>query len=382
MTTTKPRPIAPLDLVAERAQCGTALIEALERVLASGVYVLGPEVQAFEREFAAYQGAAHGVGVSSGTDALVVAMRALGLEIGAKVLTTPFTFFASAGAIAWSGARPTFVDVDPDTALMRLDQVAAALDDQTVGVVPVHLYGALVDIPALRAITDPKGLWVLEDGAQAHGAGRTDADGNEWRCGVHGHAAAFSFYPTKNLGAAGEGGMVLTQSGEVACDTSQIRDHGSVAKYMHGRVGTNSRLQAMQAAVLRVKLPHLDAWNARRREHAARYHSAFEGSQTVSALRVEPGTTHAFHQFAVRILGEDGARDRVQAALAAQGISAAVHYPRCVHVQEAAKDWGYGPGDFPGAEQLAREVLCLPIHPFLEPGDVDRVAEAVLTAAG
>ena len=381
MTSTQPRPIAPLDLAAERAQCGPALFEALERVLASGAYVLGPEVQAFEKEFADYQGAAHGVGVASGTDALVVAMRALGLPLGSKVLTTPFTFFASAGAIAWCDAKPTFVDVDPDTALMRLDQVASALDSQTVGVVPVHLYGALVDIPALREITDQRGLWVLEDGAQAHGASRSSGGAEPWRCGAHGHAAAFSFYPTKNLGAAGEGGMVLTQSEAVASDLTQLRDHGSVAKYMHGRVGTNSRLQAMQAAVLRVKLPHLDGWNGMRREHAARYQAAFGGSESVTPLRVEPGTTHAFHQFAVRIRGEDGARERVQQALAAQGIAAAVHYPRCVHEQEAAKDWGYGPGDFPGAEQLAREVLCLPIHPFLEPGDVDRVAEAVLTAA-
>lgn len=382
MTTTQPRPIAPLDLAAERAQCGPALLEAVERVLGSGVYVLGPEVQAFEREFAAYQGAVHGVGVASGTDALVVAMRALGLPVGAKVLTTPFTFFASAGAIAWCDARPTFVDVDPDTALMRLDQVAGALDDETVGVVPVHLYGALVDVPALRAITDPRGLWVLEDGAQCHGARRRAADGSEWACGVHGHAAAFSFYPTKNLGAAGEGGMVLANDGDVARDSTQIRDHGSVAKYVHGRVGTNSRLQALQAAVLRIKLPHLDGWNARRRAHAARYAAAFEGSATVRPLRVEDGTTHAYHQYAVRILGEDGARDRVQAALAEQRIAAAVHYPRPVHVQEAARGWGYGPGDFPGAEELASQVLCLPIHPFLAPDDVDRVAEAVLAAAG
>jgi len=377
VTTTQPNPIAPLDLAAERAQCGPALGQAVERVLGSGAYVLGPEVAAFESEFAAYQGAKFASGVASGTDALVVGMRALGLPTGAKVLTTPFTFFASAGAIAWAGAQPTFVDIDPDTALMRLDQVESALDDQTVGVVPVHLYGALVDVPALRQITDPLNLWVFEDGAQCHGAER---DG--WRCGVHGHGAAFSFYPTKNLGAAGEGGMVLTNDADVAKCLGELRDHGSTAKYVHGRVGTNSRLHAMQAAVLRVKLPYLEGWNNRRRASAARYDTAFDGSESVRPLRVEAGTTHAYHQYAVRILGEPGSRERVMESLRAQGISAAVHYPRPVHLQEAARDWGHGPGDFPGAELLASQVLCLPIHPFLESGDVDRVATAVLAAAG
>lgn len=374
--TTEPRPIGPLDLAAERASLGPALGAAIDRVVESGAYVLGPEVKAFEEEYAAYQGGAHGVAVGSGTDALLIAMRALGLEHGRKVLTTPFTFFASAGSIAWLGGVPSFVDVDPDTALMRLDQVESALDRETVGIVPVHLYGQLVDTEALRTIADPRGIWVLEDAAQAHGASlRGD------RAGVHGHAAAFSFYPTKNLGALGEGGMIVTRDGELACDCAQLRDHGSTAKYVHSRVGTNSRLQGIQGAVLRVKLPHLDHWNARRRANAERYRQAFADSDAIRVLSVQPEAEHVYHQFAVRILGEPGARDRVQARLAEQGISAAVHYPRPVHVQEAARSWGYGPGDFPGAEQLADQVLCLPIHPFLESGDLDRVAEATLSAA-
>ncbi|MHC4262011.1 MAG: DegT/DnrJ/EryC1/StrS family aminotransferase [Planctomycetota bacterium] len=375
-STTDQRPIGPLDLAAERAVLGPALGEAVNRVLESGAYVLGPEVKAFEEEFAAYQGAKYGIGVGSGTDALLVAMRALGLPVGAKVLTSPFTFFASAGAIAWLGARPTFVDVDPETALMRVDQVESALDDETVGIVPVHLYGQLVDVEALRKLADPRGLWVLEDAAQAHGASFDGA-----RSGVHGHAAAFSFYPTKNLGAAGEGGMVLSTDGELACQCAQLRDHGSTAKYVHSHVGTNSRLQAMQGAVLRLKLPHLETWNERRRFNAARYSAAFETSDAIQPLRVDPRAVHVYHQYAVRIVGDEGARDRVQERLAAKGISAAVHYPRPVHVQEAAREWGYGPGDFPGAETLASQVLCLPVHPFLEPAEVDRVAEAALAAA-
>jgi dTDP-4-amino-4,6-dideoxygalactose transaminase len=375
-TATQPRPIAPLDLAAEREALGPALREAIERVLVSGAYVLGPEVQAFEAEFASSQGARFGVGVATGTDALVLGLKALGLRPGQKVLTSPFTFFASAGAIAWAGGRPTFVDVDPETALMRLDQVAGALDGDTAGVVPVHLYGQLVDVRRLRALTESRGLWVLEDGAQCHGAER---DG--YRCGELGHAAAFSFYPTKNLGAIGEGGLVVGHDPALRERLVQLRDHGSVAKYVHAAVGTNSRLQAIQAAVLRVKLPHLTAWNERRRHHAGRYTAAFAGSAQVRPLAVEPGSAPVFHQYAVRILGEPGARDRVQQRLAEQGIAAAIHYPRPVHLQEAARDWGYGPGDLPGAELLARQVLCLPVHPFLSDADVARVAEAVLRAA-
>jgi dTDP-4-amino-4,6-dideoxygalactose transaminase len=228
---------------------------------------------------------------------------------------------------------------------------------------------------AFRRMADARGLRILEDGAQAHGARR---DGHA--CGSLGDAGTFSFYVTKNLGAAGEGGMVLTRSAQVAAALRSLRDHGSPAKYVHARIGTNSRLHALQAAILNVKLPHLERWNARRRELAARYARAFEGSAAVRPLRVEPGVVHAWHQCTVRLEG-DRPREEVQAELAAQGIGTAVHYPSPVHLQEAARPWGYGPGDFPAAEDLARRVLCLPIHPFLADGDVDRVAEALLVAA-
>ncbi len=380
MTDTTPRtdtppPVQPVDLEAERRAVGPALEEAVLNVLRSGRYVLGPEVEAFEREFAAYAGVAHAVGVASGTDAIAVGLRALRVGPGDGVVTSPFTFFSSAGAVAWIGARVQLADVDPETALLDPERAAAAVDGTTRCILPVHLYGQLCDVVALRALADERGLALLEDGAQAAGATR---DGRS--CGTVGHAGTYSFYVTKNLGAAGEGGLVVTQDEETAARLRRLRDHGSPAKYVHDEVGTNSRLHALQAAVLRTKLPHLEAWNERRRAVAARYDDAFAGSERVRPLARVPGGVHAFHQYTVRVVGAE--RDAVLARLAEQRIGAGVHYPRPVHLQEAARGWGYGPGDFPAAEALAERVLCLPVHPFLADADVERVAGAVLDAAG
>ncbi len=368
-------PIQPIDLEAERREVGPALEEAVLRVLHSGRYVLGPEVEEFEREFAAFAGVEHAVGVASGTDALTIGLRAVCVRAGDGVVTSPFTFFASAGAISWIGARVQLADVDPETALLDPERAAEAVDDTTRCILPVHLYGQLADMKAFRQLADDRNLALLEDGAQAHGATR---DGHS--CGALGDAGTYSFYVTKNLGAAGEGGMVVTRKAEVAERLRRLRDHGSPAKYVHDEVGTNSRLHAMQAAVLRAKLPHLADWNERRRAVAARYDEAFAGSERVRPLARVPGGVHCFHQYAVRIAGP-GARDAVAAKLAEQRIGAAVHYPRTVHLQPAAAEWGYGPGSFPVAEALAAEVLCLPVHPFLSAADAERVAGAVLDAA-
>ena len=375
MTSTTMTNITPIDLVAERALVGADVSAAVQRVLDSGRYVLGPEVEALEAEFAALCGVQHGVGVASGTDALILGLHALGVQPGDHVVTTPFTFFASAAAIALVGAKPVLADIDPETALIDVNAVRAAVDNNTTCLLPVHLYGQLADMRGLRELADERGLMILEDGAQAHGATR---DG--YACGTLGDAGTFSFYVTKNLGAAGEGGLVVTDRDDVNERLRQLRDHGSPEKYVHALLGTNSRLHAIQAAVLNVKLPHLGAWNARRDELAQRYTAALAASPAVQPLKLAPDVVHAWHQYAVRIPG-DGLRDRVQAQLAEQGIFAAVHYPTPVHLQEAAAEWGYGPGDFPHAEALAREVLCLPIHPFLTDGDVDRVIEAVLESA-
>jgi dTDP-4-amino-4,6-dideoxygalactose transaminase len=374
--TESPSRIQPIDLAAEREALGPALEQAVLRILRSGHYVLGPEVEALERGFAALHGSEHGVALASGTDALWLGLVALGVQPGDEVVTSPFTFFASAASIALAGARPVLADVCEDTALLDPREAEAAVTPRTTCVLPVHLYGQLCDMRGFRALADRRGVRLLEDGAQAHGAWR---DG--YACGTLGDAGTFSFYVTKNLGAAGEGGMVLTASAEVARELRLLRDHGSPAKYVHARLGTNSRMHALQAAVLNTKLPHLERWNARRRELAARYDAAFAGQAGVVPLKPQAGVVHAYHQYSVRVRGERP-RDEVLAALAAQGIVAAVHYPTPVHLQEAARPWGYGPGDFPVAERLAREVLCLPVHPFLADADVDRVAEALLGAAG
>ncbi|MCB9903447.1 MAG: DegT/DnrJ/EryC1/StrS family aminotransferase [Planctomycetes bacterium] len=368
-------PIPPVDLVAERAQLGSALDEAVLKTLHSGTYVLGPEVAAFERDFAQAHRAKHGVAVGSGTDALILALKALGVEPGDHVVTSPFTFFASAGSIAWIGAKPVLADIDPATGLMDVDAARAACDSKTTCVLPVHIYGQLVDLKAYRKLADEKGIKLLEDAAQAHAAER---DG--LRAGEVGDAAAFSFYPTKNLGTAGEGGAILCNDDAVLTTLQRLRDHGSSAKYQHAMVGTNSRLHAMHAAILNVKLPYLEDWNQKRRANAKRYDELFAGSDVVRPLTVAPGSTHAYHQYGVRVSG-DGARDRVLSGLHERKIFAAIHYPRPVHLQEAAASWGYGPGDFPHAEQLSNEILCLPIHPFLTPEQLERVASSVLELA-
>lgn len=368
-------PIPPVDLAAERAQLGSALDDAVLKTLHSGTYVLGPEVAAFERDFAKAHHAKHGIAVGSGTDALVLALKALCVQPGDHVVTSPFTFFASAGSIAWIGAKPILADIDPATGLMDVEAARAACDAKTTCILPVHIYGQLADLKAYRKLADEKGVRLLEDAAQAHAAER---DG--LRAGEIGDAAAFSFYPTKNLGTAGEGGAILCNDDAVCTGLQRLRDHGSSAKYQHAIVGTNSRLHAIHAAILNVKLPYLEGWNAKRREHAARYNQLFANSDVVEPLAVAPGSTHAYHQYGVRVSG-DGARDRVLAGLHERKIFAAIHYPRPVHLQEAAASWGYGPGDFPHAEKLSNEILCLPIHPFLTPEQLERVASSVLELA-
>lgn len=368
-------PIQPVDLAAERAALGPALEVALRRALESGHYVLGPEVERFERDFAGLCGAAHGIGVSNGTDALILGLKAIGVQPGDRVVTSPFTFFASAGAIAWIGAKPALADVEEDTALLDPKKAEAAIGPGTTCILPVHLYGQMADMKAFRAIADRRRLLLLEDAAQSHGAVREGAT-----CGALSDAAAFSFYPTKNLGACGEGGMIVTSRDDVAARAKRLRDHGSPRKYEHAEVGTNSRLQGLQGAALNVKLPHLAGWNARRRAIARRYDALFAGSTDVLPLRVAAGSVPVYHQYTVRVRGGIG-RDSVLETLRSRGIFAGVHYPKPVHLQEAARAWGYGPGDFPVAERLAREVLCLPVHPFLSDQDVDRVAEATIEAA-
>ena len=338
------------------------LREAFERVSGATAYILGPDVEEFEREFAAYCGAAHCVGLSDGTEALRLALLALGAGPGREVVAPAMTFIATVEAIAATGARPVLVDVDPVTRCADPAALARAVGPDTAAIVPVHLYGRIADIPDV-------GVPVLEDACQAHGA---DRDGR--RAGTFGAAAAFSFYPSKNLGALGDGGAVVTSDDELAALVRSLRAHGSEPGNAnhHLRPGATGRLDTLQAAFLRAKLPHLDGWNEQRRAAAARYRELLDGLPLGLPPEDPAGGRQVFHLFVVEV--DD--RDRVLAGLRAGGIGAAVHYPTACHLQPAWRHLGYGEDAFPAAEALAARGLSLPIFP----GITDAELETVVTA--
>ncbi|MEM1414056.1 MAG: DegT/DnrJ/EryC1/StrS family aminotransferase [Myxococcota bacterium] len=356
-------PVPLMDLGAQHAPLMDALREASERVLASGRFILGPEVTAFEEEVAAYLGVPHAIGVSNGSDALLVALMALGIGPGDEVVTTPFSFFATAGCIVRLGARPVFVDIDPATFNLDVEQVAGAITERTKAVIPVHLFGQTVDLRALREVTN---LPLVEDAAQALGAAcRVGA------AGTVGAFGCFSFFPTKNLGGFGDGGMLVTRDDALAEKARMLRAHGSKPKYTHHLVGGNFRLDALQAALLRVKLPHLDAWTAGRQANAAAYDAGLARSPLVTPARVHDG--HAYHQYVVRA----PKRDALRAHLSDAGIGTGIYYPSPLHLQPCFAELGYGAGDFPEAERACREVLALPIFPELGDARRMRVIEAI-----
>ena len=346
------------------------LAAAFEGIARSGAFTLAGELDEFEAAFADYCGAAHCVGISDGTEALRLALLALGAGPGREVVTAPSTFIATLEAIQATGARPVLVDIDPGTRCMDPERLAGALGPDTAAVVPVHLYGRPAPMDEIRAACD--GVPVLEDAAQAHGAA---LDGR--RTGTLGTAAAFSFYPTKNLGALGDAGAVVTDDAELADVLRSLRHHGHAPGDAndHVRVGATSRLDNLQAALLSVKLPHLDGWNAERREAAARYREALAGLPLELPPDDPSGGSQVFHLFAVEV--DD--RDRVRAALGDAGVGAAVHYPRPAHLNPAWSTLG-ARGDFPAAERLAERTLSLPMFPGITAEEVDRVAEALRAA--
>ncbi len=340
------------------------LEEAFRRVMRSGQYILGPEVEAFEREAAAYLGAKHAIGVNSGTDALVIALRALGVGPGDEVITTSFTFFATAEAVSLVGATPVFVDIDPRTFNINPDLIPPAITPRTKAILPVHLYGLPAEMDPILEIAQAHGLKVLEDCAQAFGAtygGR--------KVGTLGDAGAFSFFPTKNLGGYGDGGLIATNDDEVAERARMLRAHGSRRKYFNEVVGYNSRLDALQAAFLRVKLKHVDAFNVRRREVAARYHELLQGVPGLALPPLVEG--HVFHQYTVRI--PEG-RDRVAEALAEEGVGTTVYYPAPLHKLPVYAHMG---ATLPQAERAAEEALSLPIGPYLDSSSQERISETL-----
>ncbi len=343
-----------VDLGAQYATIAHEIDGALRRVLDKGDFVLGAAVRDFESAFASYCDVPYAVGVGSGTDALFLAMRALDVGPGDEVIVPAMTFVATAEAVMYCGARPVFVDARSDDLLIDAAAVEAAITPRTRGILPVHLYGMPADMDSLCAIAHKHGLWLVEDAAQAHGAtlhGR--------RVGGFGTMACFSFYPGKNLGAYGDGGLVTSTDAELARRLRLLRDHGSRAKYDHSMVGYCSRLDTLQAAVLRVKLAHLDDWNAARAVAAARYDSWIGDRLERIGMAHRHQSVH--HIYAVRI--PDGRRDRVREQLAAVGVGIGVHYPIPVHRQEAFVEAGYGDVRMPVAEQAGRELLSLPLYP-------------------
>ncbi|HSP97700.1 MAG TPA: DegT/DnrJ/EryC1/StrS family aminotransferase [Candidatus Dormibacteraeota bacterium] len=364
-----------LDLAAEYRSLRADIDAAVARVIDRTAFVGGEEVQRFEAEFAAYLGAPHAVGVANGSDAVELALQALGVGPGDAVLTVPFTFAATVEAIVRSGATPLFVDVDDDFTI-DVDAAAALLASRPVkAIIAVHLYGQPADLDRLLPLARRHGAALIEDAAQAHGAWCTVA-GERRRVGTIGDAGCFSFYPTKNLGAMGDAGALTTTRDDLAAKVRLIANHGEQTKYTHVIPdGRNSRLDALQAAVLRVKLPHLDDWNRARRAVAARYTAALAGLP-LTLPRERAGVEHVYHQYAVRSAG----RDALQQALTARGIGTGIHYPRPLHLQEGYRRFGYAAGAFPVSEQAAAEVLSLPMSPFLGDRQIDEVVTALRSA--
>jgi dTDP-4-amino-4,6-dideoxygalactose transaminase len=359
-----------LDLKAQYRSIKDEIDHALLGVLESAAFVLGPEVARFEEQFAPYQGAAHAIGVNTGTSALHLALLAAGVGPGDEVITAPFTFVATVAAIRYAGATPVFVDIDPASMTMNPGAMETAITSRTKVILPVHLYGQPADMQPIMTIAQRHGLKVIEDACQAHGAeyrGR--------RVGSIGDLAAFSFYPSKNLGAFGEGGAVTTGNDGWARTIRMMRDWGQEQRYHHVIQGFNYRMDAFQGAILNVKLRHLNKWTEARRERAARYTQLLAGSG-VETPREMPYARHVYHVYVIRCLD----RSRLQQSLQQRGIQTGLHYPIPLHLQPAHRDLGYREGQFPHAEAAAREVLSLPIYPEMPMEFVEQVAAAVCDA--
>lgn len=359
-----------VDLGLQHRQIERQILAGWESVLDRTAFINGPEVSTFESAFADYMGVSHCVGVGSGTDALELALRALGIGPGHEVVLPANSFIASALAVVRAGATPVLVDVDGHY-LIDVDHAAAACTDRTKAIMPVHLYGQLAEMERIREVKEAKDLVVVEDAAQAQGARR-----NGQSPGYSSEAAATSFYPGKNIGAYGDGGAVLSNSESLAMKVRALGNWGGVNKYQHDEKGFNSRLDTLQAVVLAAKLQHLESWNAGRRAAAVRYADLFEDVEQIGLPQTLPGNEHVWHLFVVRVPD----RDYVMKALQAEGIGVGIHYPIPIHLQPAMSDLGYTIGDFPVAEKAAGEILSLPMFPGITPAQQEVVAEALIRA--
>ena len=353
-----------LDLRAQYATIKAELDAAIHRVLDSTRFIGGPEVSALEEEIGRYSRCAHAVACASGTDALLLSLKALGVGPGDEVVTSAYSFFASAGVIVNAGATPVFIDIDPATYNLDPHRLEAAITASTKAVIAVHLYGQCCDLGAVKAVCQKKNVWLIEDAAQAIGA--------EWegrRAGSVGDVGCFSFFPSKNLGAAGDGGMVVAQDAALADRVRLLREHGARPKYHHALVGTNSRLDAIQAAILRVKLKHLDRWSEKRALNATLYDQLLEGTRIGRPFR-DTRARHIFNQYVVRVPNRDAVRTR----MSERGIGTEVYYPVALHLQQCFAMLGHEPGAMPHSEAAAQETLALPIYPELTEDQIRHVA--------
>jgi dTDP-4-amino-4,6-dideoxygalactose transaminase len=360
-------PVRFLDLQPEFEELESEWLDAIRRIGTSGAFILGPEVKAFEREFAAYVGAPYAVSVANGTDALILALMALDIGPGDEVITTPYSFFATAEVVSRVGATPVFVDIDPATFNIDIERIEARITDRTRAVLPVHLFGCPMDMTALRELADRRAIAVVEDCAQACGAVHAGR-----RVGGFGGFGCFSFYPTKILGCYGDGGIVTLQNEAHGDRIKRLRNHGASVPFVHDAIGYNSRLDEIQAALLRIKLRRVDESIERRRQVASWYQRGFEGSEVVTPT--SPHGDHVYNLYTIRTPQRDRVKERLQAA----GIGFNLCYPVPLHLQKVYGTLGYGPGDLPHVDRAAVETISLPIHPYMSADQVERVVDVVL----
>ncbi|ANB61661.1 DegT/DnrJ/EryC1/StrS family aminotransferase [Anoxybacteroides amylolyticum] len=360
-----------LDLSEQYQRLRTEMLTVLDEVMSSSRFILGDHVKKLENDVAAYSNVKHGIGCGNGSDAIHIALQAIGVGPGDEVITTPFTFFATGGAIVRAGAKPVFVDIDPVTFNIDPAKIEEAITEKTKAILPVHLYGQMADMDPIVEIANKRGLFIIEDAAQAIGAKYKGKN-----VGELGTAATYSFFPTKNLGAYGDGGMIVTNDEEIAEKCRVIRVHGSKPKYYHHVLGYNSRLDEMQAAILNVKFPHLNEWSELRRERAATYTHLLKemlGDVVVTPVEVD-GHYHVFHQYTIRV----PKRDELQAFLKENGVSTMVYYPLPLHLQPVFQELGYKEGDLPEAEKAAKEAVSLPMFPELKVEQQQYVVEKIV----
>ncbi len=355
-----------VDLKREYQEIKEEINQAIQRVLESGWFILGKELEAFEKEFAEYIGVKHVIGVNSGSDALYLAVKALGIGKGDEVITVSHTFISTVDAITRNGAKPVFVDIDPETYTMDVSQIEKKITERTKAIIPVHLYGHPSDMDPIMEIAGDYGLYVIEDASQAHGA---EYKGR--KVSSIGHVACFSFYPTKNLGAYGDAGAIVTNDDELAEKLRMLRNYGSPEKYYHDFIGINSRLDEIQATVLRVKLRHLEEWNGKRRKIAELYNELLEDSDVITPIEKE-WAKHVYHLYVIR--HQD--RDKLQQYLLENGVKTQIHYPVPVHMQEAYLNLGVN-AKLPATERVSKEILSLPMYPQISPREVYIVATLV-----